>query len=200
MRDDSNKKKPKFVVSCTDDEGVKFVEARINGVVVQSVTSSPYAFEFDTTQLTDGEHGVLFQCSDIYGVPSLAESRWITADNTGPSFTFGVYGGGHQYVVQAQSVQDSHGITSAQLVGGVLSPSFNVLLTVAPYWYTFVFSNSLSVVSLFPFTVVATDTWGNSTTKGYYCYMDTRTTVDTWLACTVLPANMTFAPMAPSQP
>jgi hypothetical protein len=183
LRDDSQPKKPKFTVQCTDTEGVKHVEMRENGVVVQLDTTAPYEFVVDTTSRTDGDYNVLFHCSDIHGVASDPVGRTVTADNTGPSITsFTVYGAGRSYYVQAVA-GDARGIQSVTLAGGLVGPSFNVTLTAAPYGLQWVIPTTTTIQTDFPFSVTARDRWGNESSLSRWCYVDTSSTQPAYLFC-----------------
>jgi Zn-dependent metalloprotease len=183
LRDDSQPKKPKFTVQCTDTEGVKHVEMRENGVVVQLDTTAPYEFVVDTTSRTDGDYNVLFHCSDIHGVASDPVGRTVTADNTGPSITwFSVYGSGHAYYVLAEA-SDARGIQSVTLAGGLVGPSFNVTLTAAPYGVQWGIPTTTSIQTDFPFYVTARDRWGNESSLSRWCYVNTSSTQPAYLFC-----------------
>lgn len=185
LRDDSQPKKPKFTVQCTDTEGVKHVEMRENGVVVQTDTTAPYEFVVDTTSRTDGTYNVLFHCFDIHGVGSDPLGRTVTADNTGPVITsFTVYGSGRSYYVLAAAA-DARGIQSVILAGGLVGPSFNVTKTVAPYDYQWLIPSTVSIQSDYPFSVTARDTWGNESSLFRWCYVNTSTTMNAYLTCTL---------------
>ncbi|QSQ22793.1 hypothetical protein JY651_48175 [Pyxidicoccus parkwayensis] len=182
-RDDTQPKKPKFTVQCTDADGIDHVELRENGVVVQSDNTAPYEFVVDTTARADGDSTELFQCSDTYGVPSTPETRTVTADNTGPSLTgFSVYGSGRSYTVSS-SAADLRGIQSVNLAGGLLTPTFNVTLTQAPYSYQWLLPGTTPIQTDIPFYVTAKDTWGNTSTLSRRCYMNTASTQNAYLVC-----------------
>ncbi|WP_164000683.1 Ig-like domain-containing protein [Pyxidicoccus caerfyrddinensis] len=183
VRDDTQPKKPKFTVQCTDTDGVHHVELRENGVVVQSDNTAPYEFVVDTTARTDGSYTVLFHCSDIHGVASTPETRTVTADNTGPGITsFSVYGSGRSYQVLAGCV-DPRGVQSVTLSGGLVTPTFNVTLTQAPYGYQWFIPGTTPIQSDFPFYVTAKDTWGNTSTLSRRCYLNTASTQNAYLTC-----------------
>ncbi|WP_164018187.1 Ig-like domain-containing protein [Pyxidicoccus trucidator] len=183
-RDDTQPKKPKFTVQCTDTDGVHHVEMRENGVVVQSDNTAPYEFVVDTTARTDGSYSVLFHCSDLHGVASTPETRTVTADNTGPSInSFSVYGSGRSYQVLAGSVADPRGIQSVTLAGGLVIPAFTITLTQAPYGYQWFIPGTALIQSDLPFYVTAKDAWGNTSTLSRRCYMNTASTQNAYLIC-----------------
>jgi hypothetical protein len=183
VRDDTQPKKPKFTVQCTDADGVHHVELRENGVVVQSDNTAPYEFVVDTTARTDGSYTVLFHCSDIHGVASTPETRTVTADNTGPGITsFSVYGSGRSYQVLAGCV-DPRGVQSVTLSGGLVTPTFNVTLTQAPYGYQWFIPGTTPIQTDIPFYVTAKDTWGNTSTLSRRCYLNTASTQNAYLTC-----------------
>ncbi|RKG75562.1 Ig-like domain-containing protein [Corallococcus terminator] len=184
-RDDSQPKKPKFTVQCTDTEGVHHVEMRENGVILQTDTTAPYEFVVDTTARQDGNYTVLFQCMDINGVSSTPETRTVTADNTGPTYTFTVYGAGRSYLVSAGTVTDPRGVQSVKLVGGLI-PGFNMTLTQAPYAYQWNIPGTTAIQTDMPFSVQATDTWGNTSGKGVACTVNTASTTPKYLSCYAL--------------
>ncbi|RKH06610.1 hypothetical protein D7X74_33610 [Corallococcus sp. CA047B] len=182
VRDDSQPKKPKFTVQCTDTEGVHHVEMRENGVLLQTDTTAPYEFVVDTTARQDGNSTVLFQCTDINGVSSTPETRTVTADNTGPTYNLTVYGAGRSYLVSAGAVTDPRGVQSVKLVGGVI-PGFTVTLTQAPYSYQWIIPGTGAIQTDLPFTVEAKDTWGNSAGRVLYCRVNTASTTPQYLSC-----------------
>ncbi|RYZ42840.1 MAG: hypothetical protein EOO71_06205 [Myxococcaceae bacterium] len=182
LRDDTQPKKPKFTVQCTDTEGVHHVEMRENGVVVQTDTTAPYEFIVDTTARQDGNFTVLFHCSDVQGAASTPETRTVTADNTGPTYSFTVYGSGRSYFVSAGTVSDPRGIKSVILSGGVI-PSFNITRTQTPYSYQWVIPGTTAINTQLPFSLVAEDTWGNKSSKSLLCNLNTASTQPAFLSC-----------------
>ncbi|QSQ14200.1 Ig-like domain-containing protein [Myxococcus landrumensis] len=174
-RDDSQPKKPKFTVNCTDAEGIHHVELRENGVILQSDTTAPYEFVIDTSSRMDGSYTVLFQCSDNAGFASSPETRTVTADNTGPSVGLRVSGSGRTYLVSAGAVSDPRGVQSVLLVGGLL-PGFSDTRTAAPYEYLWTLPGTGLIQTFLPFSVTARDTWGNETSRSLNCYVDTAST------------------------
>ncbi|RKH47181.1 Ig-like domain-containing protein [Corallococcus llansteffanensis] len=187
VRDDSQPKKPKFTVQCTDTEGVHHVEMRENsGVVAQIDTTAPYEFVVDTTSRLDGNYTMLFQCSDINGVASAPETRMVTADNTGPTHSLTVYGAGRSYFVSAGTVADPRGVQSVVLSGGLL-PGFSITLTQAPYGFQWNIPGTGTLQTQLPFTVTAKDTWGNTSGKTLYCTVNTASTTPNYLSCVTPP-------------
>ncbi|WP_158623252.1 Ig-like domain-containing protein [Corallococcus sp. CA053C] len=181
-RDDSQPKKPKFTVQCTDTEGVHHVELRENGLVTQLYTTAPYEFVVDTTARVDGDSTVLFQCTDVNGVSSAPETRTVTADNTPPSYNLTVYGAGRSYLVSAGTVADPRGVQSVLLSGGVI-PGFSVTLTQAPYSYQWNISGTGAIQTDLPFSVTVKDSWGNSASKVLYCSVNTASTTAQYQGC-----------------
>ncbi|WP_181790337.1 Ig-like domain-containing protein [Myxococcus llanfairpwllgwyngyllgogerychwyrndrobwllllantysiliogogogochensis] len=184
-RDDSQPKSPKFTVQCVDTDGVHHVEMRENGVVMQIDTTAPYEFIVDTSARQDGDSILLFQCSDLQGAASTPVTRTVTADNTGPSYTFTVFGAGRTYFVSAGTVSDPRGIQSVVLSGGLI-PGFNVTLTQAPYSLTWSIPNIYSFDTQLPFSLLATDKWGNTSNTSLACPVDTASTEPALLFCQVL--------------
>ena len=183
VRDDTQPKKPKFTVQCTDTEGVHHVELRENGVVVQSDSTAPYEFVVDTTPRTDGNYSLLFHCTDIYGVSSTPVTRTVTADNTGPSIEgITVFGSGRSYFVSPGTVSDPRGVQSVKILGGTI-PNFSVTQTVAPYGYTWVIPGTVPIQFEMPFTIVAKDKWGNESSLVDWCDVDTNSTQNAYLVC-----------------
>ncbi|RYZ42024.1 MAG: hypothetical protein EOO71_09820 [Myxococcaceae bacterium] len=186
VRDDSQPKKPKFTVQCTDTEGVHHVELRENGVILQTDTTVPYEFVVDTTARQDGDFTVLFQCTDINGISSSPETRTVTADNTGPTSTLTVHGAGRSYFVSAGTVTDPRGIQSVVLSGGLV-PGFSVTLTQAPYAFQWNIPGTGTLQTQLPFSVTAKDAWGNTSGKTLYCTVNTASTTPGYLTCITPP-------------
>ncbi|RKH74179.1 Ig-like domain-containing protein [Corallococcus aberystwythensis] len=181
-RDDTQPKKPKFTVQCTDTEGVHHVELREGGVVTQTDTTAPYEFVVDTTGRADGDYSLLFQCTDINGVSSSPETRTVTADNTGPTLNLTVYGAGRSYLISAEPVSDPRGIQSVTLAQ-ILVPSFSVTRTQAPWSTQWTIPGTSSIQTDLPFSVTAKDNWGNTSSKLLYCSVNTASTVAQYRTC-----------------
>ncbi|WP_163989877.1 Ig-like domain-containing protein [Pyxidicoccus caerfyrddinensis] len=186
-RDDTQPKKPKFTVQCNDFDGVHHVEMRENGVVLLSDSTPPYEFVVDTTTRADRDYPVLFQCFDVYGAWSPAESRTVTADNTAPVIQgFTMYGSGHSYQVAVSTISDPRGIKTVVLRGGLaVDPMFRTTLTQPPWFYNLFFDASLDLDTSYAVWVDATDKWGNMRTDLYFCPLDTDTTQNAYLPCTL---------------
>jgi|GEM_PF-4382391 len=183
VRDDTQPKTPKFTVQCTDTEGVHHVELEEHGVVVQSDSTAPYEFVVDTTTRTDGDYSLLFRCTDIYGVSGTPVTRTVTADNTGPGMQgITVFGSGRSYFMSPGIVGDPRGVESVSLSGGLI-PGFFITQTVAPYGFQWNIPGTLLIQSDMPFTVVATDKWGNKSSLGSWCYVNTASTQNAYLVC-----------------
>ncbi|MBU8894085.1 M4 family metallopeptidase [Corallococcus sp. M34] len=181
-RDDTQPKKPKFTVQCTDTEGVHHVELREGGVVTQMDTTPPYEFVVDTTGRADGDYTLLFQCTDINGVSSAVETRTVTADNTGPTLNLTVQGAGRSYVVSAEPVGDLRGVQSVSIAGGLV-PGFSVTLTQAPWSVVWNIPGTLAIQTDLPFSITAKDKWGNESSKSLWCAVNTASTVVQSLSC-----------------
>lgn len=187
-RDNTDLKRNKFTLHCQDGDGVHHTELRKNGVIIDTQKGADPTFVIDTSSWQpDGEATVVFQCMDIYGVPSNAVNANLTVDNTGPTFAFAVAGAGHTYDVLAGNVGDLHGIKQVRLAGGLIFPAFDATLTVAPYEYVWQIQTSIIIQTQIPFYVTATDTWGNETSKTYFCAMDTNTRMPAPLVCQAAP-------------
>ena len=186
-RDDTQPKKPKFTVQCTDFDGVHHVEMRENGVVRQSDSTPPYEFVVDTTTRADGNYSMLFQCFDVHGAWSPTEARTVIADNTAPVIQgFSLYGSGRSYQIAISTISDPRGLKSVMLQGGfiALPPFFLIGLTQAPWFYNFSFATTQDLDTNYPVWVEATDTWGNKRTDYYECHVDTDTTQNAYRPCT----------------
>ncbi|MBN8469279.1 PepSY domain-containing protein [Corallococcus exiguus] len=181
-RDDTQPKKPKFTVQCTDTEGVHHVELREGGAVTQTDTTAPYEFVVDTTGRADGDYSLLFQCTDINGVSSSPETRTVTADNTGPTINLTLYGSGRAYLISAEPASDPRGIQSITLAQ-LLIPAFSVTLTQAPWSAWWNIPGTGSIQSDLPFLVTAKDKWGNTSSKSLYCSVSTTSTVPQYRTC-----------------
>ncbi|WP_147443368.1 Ig-like domain-containing protein [Corallococcus sp. AB011P] len=182
IRDDTQPKKPKFTVQCTDTEGVHHVELREGGSVTQTDTTAPYEFVVDTTGRADGDYSLLFQCTDINGVSSSPETRTVTADNTGPTINLTLYGSGRSYLISAEPASDPRGIQSITLAH-VLIPAFSATLTQAAWSTWWNIPGTGSIQSDMLFSVTAKDKWGNTSSKSLYCSVNTASTVAQYRTC-----------------
>ncbi|MHA7628589.1 Ig-like domain-containing protein [Corallococcus sp. M7] len=182
LRDDTQPKKPKFTVQCTDTEGVHHVELREGGAVTQTDTTAPYEFVVDTTGRADGDSSLLFQCTDINGVSSSPETRTVTADNTGPTINLTLYGSGRSYLISAEPASDPRGIQSITLAQ-VLIPTYSATLTQAPWSTWWNIPGTGSIQSDLLFSVTAKDKWGNTSFKSLYCSVSTTSTVAQYRTC-----------------
>ncbi|RKH28725.1 hypothetical protein D7Y13_16120 [Corallococcus praedator] len=187
LRDDSQPKKPKFTVQCTDDEAVHHVEMRENGVVKQIDTLAPYEFVVDTTGRQDGNYTVLFHCADTGGLASTPETRTVVADNTGPAFIASMFGGARSYLINAENVSDPRGISSVWM-STLFGLSFSVMLTQPPYSVQWTIPPNINITSGALISFLAIDSWGNETLRAFQCPVNTNSTVNTYALCTPVPA------------
>ena len=70
-------------VSAWDAVGIDMVEIYIDGQKVAELTNEPYAYEWDTTEYSDGGHKIKAQAIDYAGFTSEAEIT-VYVDNTAP--------------------------------------------------------------------------------------------------------------------
>ncbi|RYZ43434.1 MAG: hypothetical protein EOO71_03515 [Myxococcaceae bacterium] len=187
LRDDSQPKKPKFTVQCTDDEAVHHVEMRENGVVKQTDTLAPYEFVVDTTGRQDGDYTVLFHCADTGGLASTPVTRTVIADNTGPAFIASMFGGARSYLINAENVSDPRGISSVWM-STLFGLSFSVMLTQPPYSVQWTLPPNINITSGALISFLAIDTWGNETLGAFVCPVNTNSTVNAYALCTPMPA------------
>lgn len=118
----------------TDLNGVAKVAFLINGAVVGEDSSSPYVFDWDTTNTTEGSHTVKVQAIDQVG--NIAESSvTVIVDNTAPTASISSPSNGSTVsgtVRVSVNADDSHGVERVELLvnGTILATD-----TSAPYQF-----------------------------------------------------------------
>jgi Zn-dependent metalloprotease len=183
-RNDTDPKRPRFTVTCSDADGIDHVEIRdASDQVLASDNTSPYQLTVDTSTWPDGDSALRIYCYDTYGVWSAPSPVNVTADNTGPTLQLSVYGGGHTYQVTAIAT-DPRGIASLTLTGGLVA-GFSWQFPSAPY--SLVWTLPYDFSGWMPFSIVAKDNWGNQRSMSYQCLMDTSTTQVANVLCQALP-------------
>jgi hypothetical protein len=71
-----------IVAEATDDNGVERVEFYINGVLEQSVTTTPYSYLWNTNQVTAGDHNIYAKAFDLNNNSAVSPVITVTVDTT----------------------------------------------------------------------------------------------------------------------
>lgn len=169
-RDDSNKKKPSFVVDVSDDQGIYAVDAYLDNNLIGTKMTPPFSFTANTTGLADGKHIVKFVALDVYGVPAQTELD-VMADNTAPTVSLSTNSTQAGPLVFYAQAADANGVTVVHFDLGFLWRQSADVWT-PPYGFSWFPPNNTSGSDLF--CAIATDAWGNQRSVCRYCTYDTH--------------------------
>ncbi|MCY1078279.1 Ig-like domain-containing protein [Archangium lansingense] len=152
-----------LTATATDDQGVARVEFYVDGTLIGTDTSSPYAASWDSTGAMDGAHSLTAKAYDAAGLATTSAVVGVLTDNTPPGAALTSPAQGallRGAVVIEATASDSQGVTKVEFYAGatLIGTTFT-----APYvagW------NTTSVTSgAHTLTVKAYDGVGNVSTS-----------------------------------
>lgn len=77
-----------LAISATDDTGVTSVEVYIDGTLRQTLTTTPYTYQWNTTGVALGDHTIQARAKDAYGNTGSSSTITVSvADKTNPTAT-----------------------------------------------------------------------------------------------------------------
>lgn len=128
--------------SASDDTGVTLVEVLVDGTVVGSDASAPYAVSVATTSLSNGAHVLTARASDAAGNRGTSAARTINVSNGGGGGTrletFSSASGPDQagWALGSMSLvagKDATGTAGSRSLTGAAAPAFNTVTRTASW-------------------------------------------------------------------
>jgi poly(hydroxyalkanoate) depolymerase family esterase len=128
-----------IAVAASDNVGVTRVDVRVDGALVGSDATAPYAVALDTTTLANGSHSITAQAFDAAGNQGAAAPISVTVQNAGgrslletfshsgadnPGWTFGGW---------ALSSADATGVAGSQSLAATAAPRFTTVTQTATW-------------------------------------------------------------------
>ncbi|HZH18496.1 MAG TPA: Ig-like domain-containing protein [Archangium sp.] len=152
-----------LTANATDDEGVAKVEFYVDGTLLGTDTTAPYALSWDSTPLADGAHSLSAKAYGPLGIPSTSLSVGVNVDNNAPAVALTSPAPGaflRSSVTLSATASDTVGVVRVEFYDGTTLLGTD---SIAPYSLNW---NTSSVTAgAHTLTVKALDGAGNTTTS-----------------------------------
>ncbi|WP_119719326.1 Ig-like domain-containing protein [Cognatilysobacter tabacisoli] len=164
-----------LAATASDNVGVTRVEFLVDGALVGSDTTAPYAIAFDSTTVANGSHSLTARAFDAAGNSATSAGVAFTVDNAAPADTVAPTvsastAGGSGSITLSASASDNVGVTLVDFyVDGVLRGSD----AAAPY--AIAFDSTTVADGSHSLTARAFDAAGNSATSAAAAFTVTNT-------------------------